>query len=82
MMEKQVEFPVHEKVKVLDGVTIFKTEKWWMAVLKVDSFGKTSVNVYLWVKRGDRWKRQQKLTIRGKEQWNLIRETVEKLIEA
>jgi len=79
-MEKPAEFPVHEKVKVLDGKTIFRTDKWWMAVLKVESFGKNSVNVYLWVKRGDKWKRQQKLTIRGREQWSLIKEAVEKLI--
>jgi len=32
------------------------------------------------VKRGDKWKRQQKLTIRGREQWSLIKEAVEKLI--
>lgn len=73
-------FPVHEKVRVLAGETVFKTERWWMAVLKTESFGKTSVNIYLWIKRDDVWKRQQKLTIRGNETWQKVKSTVDQLI--
>ena len=78
--EKEEEFPVHETVKVLDGETIYKTGKWWMAVLKIESFGRTNVAIYLWVKRGDKWKRQQKLTIGDLETWKEIKEKVDKML--
>jgi len=80
MTEKDEKFPVHETLKVVTGETIYKTEKWWMAVLKTESFGRTMVNVYLWVKRGNDWKRQQKLGIRGKETWSRIKTAVDKFI--
>ena len=80
--EEKEEFPVHEAVKVLAGETIYKTEKWWMAVLKIESFGRTNVAVYLWVKRKGEWKRQQKLTIGDIETWGKIKETVDKMIKS
>jgi len=73
-------FPVHETIKVLQGETIFRTEKWWMAVLKTESYGRTMVNIYLWVNRDGNWKRQQKISIRGKETWEKIKAAVDKLI--
>jgi len=78
--EKEEKFPVHETVKVVGGETIYKTKKWWLAVLKVESFGRSSVGIYLWVKREDKWKRQQKLTVRDKDTWEKIKETVDKFI--
>ena len=33
------EFPVSESLTVHQGTTIYKTDKWWLAVLLVDSFG-------------------------------------------
>jgi hypothetical protein len=80
MTKQNEKFPVHESLKVLDGETVFKTEKWWLAVLKTESFGRIMVNIYLWVKRGDKWKRQQKLGIRGKEIWSRIKTAVDKFI--
>ncbi len=78
--EKEEKFPVHETVKVVDGKTIYKTEKWWLAVLKTESFGRSSVAIYLWVKRKDEWKRQQKLTLRDKDTWEKVKEAVDKFI--
>ena len=79
---KEESFPVHEAVKVLEGETIYKTTKWWMAVLKIESFGRTNVAVYLWVRRGDKWKRQQKLTVGDLETWEKIKENVDKMLKA
>ena len=80
--KKEEKFPVHETVKVLAGETVYKTAKWWMAVLKIESFGRTNVAIYLWVKRGDKWKRQQKLTVGDLETWEKIKENVDKMVKA
>jgi len=73
-------YPVHESVEVLEGKTIYKTQKWWLAVLKVKSFGRQRISVYLWIRRGDLWKRQNKLTISDRETWGKIKKAVDSLI--
>jgi len=78
-MSSKETYPVHEEVNVIDGVTIYRTQKWWMAVLKTESFGMTKVSLYLWMKRGDRWKRRQKFTI-PLERWSEIIRAVNKLL--
>jgi hypothetical protein len=74
-------FPVAEQLEVVEGTTIYKTDKWWSAVLVVKSFGRKQIAVYLWNKKGDEWKRRQKFMISSKENWAKIRETVEKYLE-
>jgi hypothetical protein len=37
------EFPISEELKVLEGTTLYKTGKWWSAVVLVDSFGRRQV---------------------------------------
>lgn len=75
------EFPVSEKLRVIEGTTLYKTDKWWSAVLVVESFGRKQVNLYLWNKAGDKWKRRQKFLVPGKEEWTKIKEAVEKYLE-
>jgi len=72
--------PVSEKLKVLDSVTIYKTEKWWSAVTLIDSFGRKQISLYVWIKRGDRWKRNQKFTIHSRDEWRKVKEGIEKFI--
>ena len=66
--------------KVEAHKTIFKSDKWWEAVVLTEAFGKKSVNLYLWIKRGDQWKRKHKFVVRSLEEWNKIKETVESLL--
>lgn len=66
--------------KVESHKTIFKSDKWWEAVVLTEAFGKKSVNLYLWIKRGDQWKRKHKFVVRSLEEWNKIKETVESLL--
>jgi len=73
-------FPVSESIKVLEGTTLFKSDKWWGAVLLVESFGKKQIATYLWNKKGEEWKRRQKFVIRDKGQWLQIKEEIEKLM--
>jgi hypothetical protein len=72
--------PVSEMIKVLESVNLYKTEKWWCAIVLMDSFGKKQIGVYMWIKRDDQWKRKQKFVIHNKDEWTRIKENVEKLI--
>ena len=70
-------FPVHDELKVIDGNTIFKNNNWWKAVVLVDGFRGREVALYLWKRKEDDWKRQQKYVVRSKEDWEREREEIE-----
>ena len=74
-------FPVSETLKVIDGTTIYKTDKWWSAVVLLESFGIKQVAVYLWNKKGDAWKRRQKFVVSNRDTWAKIAEAVEKYLQ-
>lgn len=73
-------FPVHEVIKVIEGVNIYRTEKWWKAALLTESYGKRQVTVYQWLKRDEKWKRRQKMSITSKEEWGKIVEACADLV--
>lgn len=73
-------FPVSETLKIIEGLNLYKTDKWWCAVVLMESFGKKQIGVYLWNKKSDQWKRRQKFVIHNKDEWGRIKEKVEKLI--
>ena len=72
--------PVSETMRVIEAITIFKSDKWWAAVALVESFGRKQLAVYLWNKKEKQWKRRQKFVIRNKAQWSQYREAIEKLL--
>jgi len=76
----QEKFPISESLGVIEGTTIYKTDKWWAAVVLVESFGRKQIATYLWNKKGDQWKRRQKLVISKKSEWPQIRDAIEKLL--
>lgn len=65
-------YPVHEVIKVLQGIDIYKTKKWWKAALLTESYGKRQVTIYQWVKSEEKWKRKQKMSIVNKDEWGKI----------
>jgi len=73
-------FPVSESLKIVQGTTIYKTDKWWAAVTLVESFGRKQIATYLWNKKDNQWKRRQKFVIRKKDEWLQIKEAIEKLL--
>jgi hypothetical protein len=79
MTEPEERLPVSDFYKVIDYITIFKSEKWWEAIVIFESFGKRSIGLYLWQKRNDVWKRKHKFNVRNMEEWNRLKEAVEKL---
>lgn len=80
--EDESEFPVHEKLDVLDGKTIYKNDGWWKAVVVCDSWDTVEISVYLWQENDDgSWGRKQKLKIREQEEWNQTRSAVDEFTE-
>ena len=74
-------FPVHESLKVLEGVTISKSDSWWTAVLRIQSEFKSApqVAVYLWNKKDGKWKRAQKMTV-VQSNWPKPKEALDKML--
>lgn len=76
------EIPVHEKIKVLNSETLFKTDEWWKAITLQEAFGNKEVAIYLWRKRGEgEWKRKQKFTVKSVEKWDKIKGTMDEYIK-
>jgi hypothetical protein len=73
-------FPISESLKVIQGITIYKTESWWEAVILLESFGRKQIATYLWNKKNDQWKRRQKFVVHKKNDWSQIVAAVEKLL--
>lgn len=69
-----------ESLKVIQAVTIYKTDKWWAVVALVESFGRKQIATYLWNKKAGQWKRRQKLVIHTKGEWSQIKEAIESLL--
>jgi predicted phosphatase len=72
--------PISDKLSVLGSVTLYKTTKWWATVALLDSFGRKQVALYLWLNKEGKWKRNQKYIIHSREEWNRIKEAVEKFV--
>jgi len=76
----ETDFPVHEDVKVIKGVTISKSVKWWSAVLLYELYGKRKIAIYIWQLRNGAWKRKNKLIIGGRYQWENMKQVVEQFL--
>jgi len=74
------QLPVSSVYKVVDYVTIFKNEKWWEAVVVIESFGRRLIAVYLWRKKNDVWKRKHKFQMRSLQDWEKVKGAIDKLI--
>jgi hypothetical protein len=78
MTEKPEEkLPISEFYKVVDHINIFRSEKWWEAIVVFESYGKRSIGLYLWQKRGDAWKRKHKFNVRNLDEWNKLKAAIE-----
>lgn len=77
--EQEEQLPVSSFYKVVDHVTIFKSQKWWEAIAVIESYGKRSIAMYLWQSRDGKWKRKHKFQIRNSEEWEKVKRVVDKL---
>ncbi|MEM0007322.1 MAG: hypothetical protein QXR89_03535 [Candidatus Bathyarchaeia archaeon] len=49
------------------------------AIVIFESFGRRSIGLYLWQKRDGAWKRKHKFNVRNMEEWNRLKDAIEKL---
>lgn len=75
------EFPVYEDLDVVDGETVFKSHEWWKAVVLYEGYRGREIGDYLWQKRNDGWKRQQKYVVRSVDDWEDDKEIIKRLVE-
>jgi len=73
------QLPLSSFYKVVDHVTIFRSEKWWEAIVVIESFGRRAIAMYLWQKRNDQWKRKHKFQIRNPQEWEKVKNAIDKL---
>ena len=71
--------PISEFYKVVEYVTLFKSQKWWEAVVIFESYGKRAIGLYLWQRKQDTWKRKHKFNIRNLDEWNKLKNAIEQL---
>lgn len=76
----QVKYPVSDFLKVIEGVDIYKTEKWWKAVLLTESRYGMQIGVYLWTMKNGEWKRKQKMGVRSLDELNKIVDAVKQFL--
>jgi hypothetical protein len=79
MTEASEKPPVSDFYKVIDHVTIFKSKKWWEAIVVFESLGKRSIGMYLWQNRDGKWKRKHKFNIRTLDEWGKLKTAIEQL---
>lgn len=88
-LESSDELPTEENLPVSDyynvagGKTVFQSNGWWKAIVKIEqkgSYETEEVMVYLWQRVDGDWRRRQKYTIKSKEKWEDESETVESVL--
>lgn len=72
--------PLSDFYKVVDHVTIFKSKKWWEAIVLIESSGRRSIAMYMWQFKDEKWKRKHKFQLRNIDEWNKVKNAVEKLV--
>lgn len=77
--EPEEQLPISDFYKVIDYITIFKSEKWWEAVVVYEAVGKRSIGLYLWHSRNGTWKRKHKFTVRNLNEWRKLQKGIEQL---
>lgn len=73
-------FPVHDELEVQDGETIFKSDDWWKAVVFYEGYRGPEIAVYLWQRRDESWRRQQKYVIRSQDDWEQDKAVIEEFV--
>jgi len=74
------EYPISEVIKIIKAQTVYKTEKWWQAVILGEAFNRKFIAVYLWQKRNGNWKRIHKLKLNRQDNWALIKNIIDGMV--
>lgn len=72
--------PIGAPLKIVKSKTIYQKAGWWLAVVLVDAWGRKMINVYLWQKKKDGWKRKQKFSVHNTKRWKEIAAAVSEFL--
>lgn len=74
-------YPVHDRLVVLSGEDIYKTARWWKAVVQyqVDNSDYQETAIYLWHNEDDSWTRKNKYVIKTSSAWEEDKEVISTL---
>ncbi|MBD3427252.1 MAG: hypothetical protein GF409_08550 [Candidatus Omnitrophica bacterium] len=72
--------PIKAPLRVLKFRTVNKKFGWWAAVVLLESYAKKQICFYLWQKKDEGWKRKQKFGIHSREDWEIMKKSVESFI--
>jgi len=78
------DFPVSDYYELSAGETVFQSDGWWKAILKISkkgSYETEEVMVYLWQDVDGEWRRRQKFTIKSQERWQEEVDVIESIVD-
>jgi hypothetical protein len=76
----QEPLPVNAFIHVIEYDNVYKTEKWWCAVVKANVAGHNKILYYLWQKKDGKWKRKHKASINSSKNWETMKEIIERYL--
>lgn len=81
MLENE-KYPVDAFFEVVDGIDIYKSAKWWKAVILTRSKYGLQVATYQWIKNAKtgKWKRKQKMGIKSLDELDKIYNAIKELL--
>jgi hypothetical protein len=71
-MSRGGKFPIHSSLILIGGESIYRTDKWWKAVVEYqfeEGAEHAEVAVYLWHREDDNWTRKNKYVVKTAEAW-------------
>lgn len=81
MSNPEEKLPVHDAITVLEYTTLYKTQKWWCAIVQAESFDHKKVLIYLWINKDGKWKRKGKFSINSKKDWDNMKPIIEDYVQ-
>lgn len=79
--KQQVDYPVSESFKVLEGFDIYRSNKLIVALVVVDSDFGRDLRMYRWQKRQDAWKVDLCRMSVASWQWDAVSAKAKELVE-
>ena len=76
------QLPVNAFIHVIEYEDVYKTDKWWCAVVKANVSGHDRILYYLWQKdpKTGKWKRKHKASINSSRNWDKMKEIIERYL--
>ena len=78
MTEFCEKLPISSFYQILKYKTISKSSKWWSLIVLFKARDRIKIGFYLFQKKDNNWKRKHKFTISSREEYEDIRNVIDK----